>query len=83
MRRFFPIAIGIVGLGLAAPAAAQDYGYSYGYENDHHRVHDQLKHERDDLHRGLRDQHHAAHDQGLDPWGHSQLHSDAPRGASL
>ena len=76
MRKLIPIAISAVGLGLASPAAAQNYGSSYGYETEHQRDHHQLRHERNDLHHALRDQHDAAHDQNLDHWEHAQLHRD-------
>lgn len=77
MIRLLPIAFAVATLGFAGPAAAQDYGYDYnGYEDQHHAEHDQLNHERKDLHHRLRDEHGEAHDQGLDPWEHGQLHRD-------
>lgn len=74
MRIRLMLAVGAISVGFTVPAAAQDYGYGYGYQSQHQLEHDQLKHQRRDLHHQLRDQHEDA--QGLDPWTHGQFHQN-------
>ena len=76
MRKHIMLTVGVFAAGFAVPAAAQDYGYGYGYQSQHQLEHDQLDHQRRDLHHQLRDRHEDAHEQGLDPWTHAQLHQD-------
>jgi hypothetical protein len=80
MRRIIAFALSNAAVGFAAPATAQSYGYDYGnpygYVSEHQREHDQLRQESHQVHHELDDQHNAAHEQGLDPWQHAQLHRD-------
>jgi hypothetical protein len=77
-------ALGLAAFAALTPVAASAHGDEDGYNRNygwngysqHDRQHDRLDDRHDNIHDRLDDEHAYAHEQGLDPWEHRQLHRE-------